>query len=264
MATSPTTIDLKRLKAHTTISILCTIGLLTMVAISGVFAYQILQDIQKTRVFDLTDLSKKYVLDRIEIFENGTTEKVSFDKRMIIDVKLTAKDLTVNTPIRVDADIIFNDVPDDAWKKFPEVLILAFPGSNNMEISVKPSEIQGGAIKMKKMEHVHIYRGIDQLVYSMEGKYGYVILTPEIAELSSLKETSGVVTLNLLTFDLDELVEPKSTFHIFATSPIIGNEISLVGLSISLIVLGIGIIQLRPQFISGVCWLYDYFFLQNR
>lgn len=250
----PTHIE-KKTNRHPNISKVCTVILLISVAICGVFAYNFSAEILVPTTFDLPNVQLPYNLTMIEkdVKTGEVINSIEFKKYVEFDVRLITTGLVVNNPIMVEAYLIFDDVPESAWKTFPDVMILVFPNSFNNDQS-EDAEASGGAIKMKKMEHEHVYGGFDTLRYPLEGTYGYLLLETVPAthvEVSDVR--NGIQEMHVLAGNLMDKVQKETAFQIKSDNPTNTNKLTI---SLTLVIIGIGILQLRESFVTGVTWLF--------
>lgn len=213
-----------------------------------------MHEIDRPNVIQLDTLSKPYHLTSTETFIDGTKISNTFKKRMLIEVSFTTDQLSANKPIPVLADYIFDEnIPESAWEDLPDVMILAFPHSYNYDDS-SSAEAVGGILKMKKMQYTHIYRGIDELVFPIEGNYGYVILNPEIAPDFYIENSgNGISTIHITGVNLDDYIEPKSEFYVSAASS--SNQfqqLTEIGIYLSLILIGSAFFKTWKLLVKGI------------
>ncbi len=236
--------------------ILCIVGVL------GYLSYATFLELDEKKEFPLPLLSKSYTLTKIEtITEDGKiieVIKTPFKKSFEMDVKLYSTSLSANNPIHVEAIFNFPDLSEEQWKEFDDFHILAFPKAYDNPESKNYDEASGGIIKMKKSATMHKYFGNTDLMYPLEGDYGFLLLTPELTNKTSSKPLSnGTIEIKIEALSLDKHIENVASFHIYDSNPSANLKFTQIAQAFSYIVIAIGILQLRKDLINGMIWIYE-------
>jgi hypothetical protein len=198
---------------------------------------------------------------------NGTTsiEKTNFPQKMIMSVILKTSTLSAQNPITVTAQLkSFENIPDDAWKEFPNTLVFIFPEALNDPIEFTESGIPNSAfVKVYKYDDKRVYQGSGVIKYQFESKGGFFVIDPYKMDGKKTRNDDGTITLDLtLVGDLQDKIEPPSRFPVEPVSVTQNLHINNIGQAISFILADIGLIQSRKPLIRGISWLYEKILLK--
>lgn len=247
-------------REHPKIALLVTSGLVafvTFLIVAGILSYLGELTTKEFFIFPIS-ASKEYTLTKYEFVGDNPPTTEQYKQKMIIQVKLLTSSLSVQNPIKVEADFIFENVPNEAWESFPDVHILVFPDALNYPVEILSDGFpNSAAIKMNKMDHVKIYRGYGEIVYPLPSDGGFLILTPEdVTKVSKTNIGEDIVELSMLMGDLSQKVEPVSRFHVEKQDLTERAEQTDIILFLTFTIVGIGVIQIREQIIDGFIWFY--------
>ena len=247
-------------KDHPKISIIGGIIILSIVGILAIHAYLLFVELNEKQVFNLPKLAKPYnITEIVTTTENGETRefRTSIEKFFEIDMILITTSLSVNNPIHVKANFVFPEVTNEQWDSFDEFIILVFPKAYDDPES-QNFEASGGMIKMKKSPNVHNYYGNTDIMYPLEGDYGYTLVLPKDADKIEHKKLEGDIgEISVKFLGLDKKVQKETLFHVYASPPGANLDINQIGQALTYVIISIGAVQLRIELIKGLIWLYE-------
>jgi len=244
--------------------LISTILILIIASIFIYMAFLTFQEVNEEQTLHLPLLGKPYILTQIMTTTKDGESKVTrtdIEKMFSIQVDLTSTSLVANNKIKVSADFIFDDLPEDAWNEFDGFMLLVFPKAYNSG-QFEGGETSGGIVKLNKMPFDpnrghNLYRGYADIVFPLEDDYGYTILTKEMAtDIKNTDQGDGTTILSISAIKLDEQVFEDSVFHVDTTSPYDSLRLAIVGWSLTYVIMGIGALKLRKELKHCIIWLF--------